>query len=455
MRHLLEGITRRACWPLITRVLPMAALAMFAAGLMAVALLTRMAAESLALFGDNELVFVMVGVTVAALGLARILGSTSRSLEQLARSQQESQRQAEEKAERLRGTLDDMRQLDRAKDEFLILISHEVRTPLTAIMGGVDFLKSSLARVQGPDRRIIEQLNIEEIAEIIEGSGERLKRFMNDAIQMTAIQSRNRELDLAAVPAGSLVEVGLCGIREKAVPRSITVTNELNEGTDWAVLCDQKVFKLALERVLHNALMHNRPEGEITIREAHKIPGMGVRDWLPGPEAVRRLKEQPAFVHWEGKQVRWRLIEVFNTGEPIPEDRQEALFGKFELVGRIEHHQKGTGLSLPIAGAAMETHGGRIFVNSVEGRGNSFYLLVPTLMDAQGYLAGSVPGSWDEQPEGFGRRSGDEQVDLAGDPTGLDVELDDAGTAFPRGADQSGCGVDGSGGPDHEEEITL
>ena len=146
---------------------------------------------------------------------------------------------------------------------------------------------------------------------------------------------------------------------------------------------------------------------------------------------------------------------MFNTGEPIPEDRQEALFGKFELVGRIEHHQKGTGLSLPIAGAAMETHGGRIFVKCVEGRGNSFYLLVPTLMDAEGYLAGSVPGSWDEQTKGFGRRAGDEQVDLSGDPAGLDVELDDTGAALAGGPDQAGGGIDGPGGPDHQEEITL
>ena len=76
-----------------------------------------------------------------------------------------------------------------------------------------------------------------------------------------------------------------------------------------------------------------------------------------------------------------RIGEAMITGEPIPEDRKEALFGKFELVGRIEHHQKGTGLSLPIAGAAMETHGGRIFVESIEGNctcamrvGDCFYM---------------------------------------------------------------------------------
>jgi signal transduction histidine kinase len=433
----------------------MAALALFGAALLAVAVFSGTAAEALTLLGENELIYVVLAVGLATAILAGIMGQVSRSLDQLARGQQEAQRQAEEKAERLRGTLDDMRQLDRAKDEFLILISHEVRTPLTAIMGGVDFLKSSVARVQGPDRRILDQLNIAEIAEIIEGSGERLKNFMNDAIQMTAIQSRDRRLELVAIPAGSLAEVGLCGIREKAAPRRITVNNELERGVDWAVLGDQKVLKLALERVMHNALKHNHDGGEITIREAHAIPGIGVRDWLPGPEAVARLRAQPAYAHWAGRQLRWRLIEVFNTGEPIPEDRQAALFGKFELVGRIEHHQQGTGLSLPIAGAAMETHGGRILVRSVPGEGNSFYLLLPTIMDAEGDLAGTIPGSGHDEAEGIGGGAGDEQVDLGGDPAGLDVEFDDAGAALAGGPDESGGGVDGAGGPDHQEKITL
>jgi len=455
MRQLFQNISRRACWPMVTRVLPLAALAMFAAGLLAVALITGAASAGLAGLGRDGLIWVMIAVGTATVVLAGILGRISRSLDTLARGQQDAKRQAEERAERLRGTLDDMRQLDRAKDEFLILISHEVRTPLTAIMGGVDFLKKAIARVQGPDRRILDQLNIAEIAGIIEGSGQRLRNFMNDAIQMTAIQSRDRRLELAAVPAGSLVEVGLCGIREKAEPRGITVVNELHDGVEWAVLCDQKVLKLALERVLHNALEHNHDGGEIVIREAYGVPGLGVRDWLPGPDAVDRLKGQPAFEHWKDRSLRWRLIEVFNTGEPIPADRREALFGKFELVGRIEHHQKGTGLSLPIAGAAMETHGGRIFVESEDGRGNSFFLLVPTIMDVGGELAGSIPGSRNEQGQGLGGRTGHEEVDAGGDGAGFEVELDDAGAALPGGVDEAGAGVDRARGADHQEELTV
>jgi signal transduction histidine kinase len=451
----IKGITKRACWPVFTQVLPMLSLAFLAAGLFGWALVSRMAAESLSLFHEDEIVFVLVGVGVATAILARIMGHVSRSLHSLVRNQEEAQRRAEEKAEVLKGTLDDMRQLDRAKDDFLILISHEVRTPLTAIMSGVDFLKSSVAQVQGPDRRILDRLNVAEIAEIIEGSGQRLKRFMNDAIQMTAIQSRTRQLELVAVPPGSLVEVGLCGIREKATPRRINVVNELNEATDWAILGDQTVLKMAFEKVLHNALVHNHDEGDIIIREAQGVPGLGVRDWLPTPEAVNRLKGHLTYGRWAARQLRWRLIEVFNTGDPIPKDRQQALFGKFELVGRIEHHQKGSGLSMPIAGSAIENHGGRIFVHSVPGKGNSFFLLLPTVMDKQGDLAASVPSSWDEETEGVGSGPGDEQIDLAGDPAGLEVELDDAGAALASGPHQTGGGIDGPGSPDHEEQITL
>jgi len=84
---------------------------------------------------------------------------------------------------------------------------------------------------------------------------------MPDAIQMTTIQSRNLHLDLQAVPVADFVEIGLCGIRERAHLRGITVTNELEEGADWAVLCDQKILKVAFEKILGGRLGGSlRPE---------------------------------------------------------------------------------------------------------------------------------------------------------------------------------------------------
>jgi signal transduction histidine kinase len=397
------------------------------------------------------LAVILLALVIAVMGITRAVDSVSRSLDRLAVSQDQAQRQALQKEESLRDTLDDMRLLDKAKDDFLVLISHEVRTPLTAIMGGVDYLKSSLTKVSDAERETLERLNVIEIAEIIESSGERLTGFMNDAIQMASIQSTDRQLNLRPHCPWRMIEIGLCGIREKAREKDISVENLISEDADWMVLADQNVLKVAFEKVLDNALSHNFEGGRIVIREADGVPGSPGDPRLPGPESFNRLKAQMPPGSWSRKDITWRLIEIFNTGEAIPEDRQWALFRKFELVGRIEHHHKGSGLSLPIANAAVENHGGRIFMHSEPGAGNSFFLLLPTVSRA----AASQHASRDDQVEGFGGRAGHEDMGQMTDAAALEVELGDPGPGVPCGPDESGGGVHRAGGSHDQQEVAL
>lgn len=339
----------------------------------------------------------------------------------------ETQRELSEKTEHLEAALETRQQLDRAKDNFLVLISHEVRTPLTAIMGGVDILKSLVKRTTGPEREILDNLNVTEVVSIIESSGARLRGFMNDAIEMTSIQSSDKELMLRPEPVGGLVEMGLCGVSELARLRDIEVVNGLENEKDWLVLCDARVLKLAFEKVLKNAVVHNHDEGRVVIREAIEVPELGTVGDLTRSEDVHRLMSQETFGPYAELPVEWRLVEVFNTGEAIPTERREALFGKFELVGRIEHHQRGSGLSLPIAQSVVEYHGGRICVHSVKLQGNSFYLLLPTiaasaLAEQQASIEGSAQGlspAGKQVAYGVGGRTGDKNIDQVTDSAAL------------------------------------
>jgi len=366
----------------------------------------------------------------------------------MAVSLDETNRELAEKTTRLEASLENRQLMDRSKDDFLVLISHEVRTPLTAIMGGVNILKSQVNRTEGVEREVLEKLNVIEVVNIIESSGERLHGFMNDAIQMTSIQSSDKELELTLIPVGSLVEMGLCGVREMAKVRNIEVVNGLEHQHDWQLLCDEKMMKLAFEKILKNAVAHNYDAGRVMIREVDEVPGEGRIAEQPRAEAVHRLMSQPAFEKFEDLPITWRIIEIFNTGEAIPPERCEALFGKFELVGRIEHHQRGSGLSLPIAQSALENHGGRICVHSVKLQGNSFYLLVPTVataettelanhqarIEARGRsLLANLVG--DQQADGIGGRPGDKNVGQVTDPATLKVEFHHDGTAVPSGRD--------------------
>lgn len=339
----------------------------------------------------------------------------------MAASLDETQRQLTEKTSHLQTALENRQLLDRAKDDFLVLISHEVRTPLTAIMGGVNILKCLVERTLGSDLEVLERLNVIEVVKIIEGSGERLHSFMNDAIQMTSIQSSDQELSLKIASIGSLVELGLCGVREMAQVRNIEVVNGLEHEFQWQVLCDEAVLRLAFEKILKNAVVHNYDKGRVVIREVTEVPGLGAVADLPRVEDTHRLRSLRSFEDFIDLPITWRAVEIFNTGEAIPVERCEALFGKFELVGRIEHHQRGSGLSLPIAQAAVENHGGRIYVHSVKLQGNGFYLLLPTVatvdlevhrtrLEADGRTLLIGPGG-QEAGDGVGGGPRDENID--------------------------------------------
>jgi len=201
------------------------------------------------------------------------------------------------------------------------------------------------------------------------------------------------------------------------------------------------------------------------VREVDEVPGLGRIAAQPRAEEVHRLMSQASFEAFDDLPITWRIIEVFNTGDAIPPERCDALFGKFELVGRIEHHNRGSGLSLPIAQSAVENHGGRICVHSVKLQGNSFYILLPTVatadltgrrnrVEARGHLRLNRL-SGDQAGHGIGGGTGDKNVGQMADPAALQVELHDQGATGAGSSDQTGGGVDGACGADDQKDVTI
>ncbi len=372
----------------------------------------------------------------------------------MAASLDEAHREVKEKTVHLKTALENMRMLDQAKDDFLVLISHEVRTPLTAIMGGVDFLKATIKKTSEDEKEILDRLSLSEIVSIIQNSGQRLNGFMNDAIQMTAIQSTDRKLTLKPNPVADLVKRGLSSIKTLAAERGITVENRLHEQL-WSVLGDSELLEMAFAKVLKNALDHNRDGGRILIQEAWDVPGQGSPGELLEPEVVRQLFDQPTYRKFEDEEMRWRLIEVFNTGEPIPAKRRKALFGKFELVGPIQNHNKGSGLSLPIAQGAVQCHGGRILLHSDNKDGNSFYLLLPTLLDESALSEALAENLRDDANQCISSTSGNKKVCKVADLASLKVEVDDPGATVGGSGHQSGSGINRPGSSNDQEKVTI
>ncbi len=258
-------------------------------------------------------------------------------------------------SQRLQDALAEVESVESMKDSFLALVSHEVRTPLTSIMGGIEFLCDDS----------FERTDVEtEFMKIVYESGQRLAGFMNDAILMASLQSSHSRSNFEEFSFSKLVGTKLqeqaefaekCGV---FLQNNLEVERELFADGDWTLL------QVALEKIFDNAVRHNGAGGRVELEVVDHVR----EDAVPVSEFMEAASTSGGW---------WKALRIFNTGPIIPESKLTGLFQRFELTYEIENHQRGSGLSLPIAMYVLEFHGGTIVVRPVGDEGMAFYLILP------------------------------------------------------------------------------
>lgn len=237
----------------------------------------------------------------------------------------------------------DLIQLNRLKDEFLACITHELKTPLTAVLGLASLLKESK----------IGTLNARQThyAQMIHQSGRHLMNVVNDILDLTRLETGQLHL--------SLSPVNLVRICHRAYEQAWQVLYPETEVDPGSVL-----FKLAIE------------PGLTTI----------VADELRLCQMLRHLLENalkftPAggevgltVMRWQG----WIDLTIWDTGIGIPESEQHLLFQKFQqLESPLTRQFEGTGLGLVLTQRLARAHGGDVSFISQPGQGSQFTLLLP------------------------------------------------------------------------------
>jgi two-component system cell cycle sensor histidine kinase PleC len=224
----------------------------------------------------------------------------------------------------------------RAKSEFLANMSHELRTPLNAIIGFSDILATD------PDPRE----RTAEYARLINDAGKHLLGIISDILDVAKIESGTFELDLEALPlrellvsAASLVEPR---IAEKHQSLVVALPDRLPR-----VRADTRRLKQIVINLIGNAHKFTPSGGSITLAAA--------------PLDSRTV-----------------AITVRDTGIGMSPDEIRIALKPFGQVrsGSTRAHD-GTGLGLPIARALIEQHGGRMWLDSAEGRGTTVAFTMP------------------------------------------------------------------------------
>jgi two-component system phosphate regulon sensor histidine kinase PhoR len=252
----------------------------------------------------------------------------------------ESGRHAEEKPSGAVVVLHDvteLRRLERVRQDFVANVSHEFKTPLTAIQGFAETLLAGALEDPRNNRRFLE---------IIRDQATRLARLTDDLLKLARIEAGKLELEFLSVRPIELIDRCAETSLLKSSRKQITLEVAVPPGLP-AMRGDASLLRDVLQNLLDNAIQYTPPGGSIRVSATS-----GAR------EAV---------------------ITVDDTGIGIPLAEQERIFERFYRVDAARSREAGgTGLGLSIAKHIVEAHGGRLWVESEVGRGSRFSFSVPT-----------------------------------------------------------------------------
>jgi signal transduction histidine kinase len=221
-----------------------------------------------------------------------------------------------------------------AKDELLSRVSHELKTPLTAMIGFGELLEED--DDLSPESRA-------DAARIV-GAGHRLHALIEELLDIKAIEAGKLALTIGPVRVPEVVDDAISLVRSLPAARSLTITSACPD--DVVVAADPRRLREVLLNLLSNAVKYNRPGGSVEL----------VADR-------------------SGDIVR---IGVTDTGFGISADDRELLFRPFERLGAAETDIEGTGVGLSLTKHVVEAMGGTIGVDSTPGRGSTFWFRLPS-----------------------------------------------------------------------------
>ncbi len=228
--------------------------------------------------------------------------------------------------------------LDRLKDEFIALVSHELRTPLTSIRGYLELL------VDDPETLMLPDLQHSWL-QVIDRNSERLLRLVEDLLLTAQASAGALALEMDEIDLAAVVEHAVEAGSPLASTRGISLTSSVDAAP--FVSGDRVRIGQVIDNLISNALKFTPEGGRVEVRASAR-------------RGVAR-------------------IEVCDTGMGISEDEQVQLFERFFRTARAQDEAiPGVGLGLSITKAIVEAHGGRISVRSVEGKGTTFRVDLPS-----------------------------------------------------------------------------
>jgi len=250
-----------------------------------------------------------------------------------------------------------------AMSQFVARMSHEMRTPLNAVMGFSQLLQSDAHEPLAPGQA--------QRVEQIRAAGWHLLRLIADASNLSIVEAGGLRLEVSRVALDAVIDEALAMCETQARARGIVVQRHALRGEAMHVDGDALRLRQALINVLSNAVKYNRDGGAIDIRAGR-----------------------------DGDRVQ---VEVADTGLGMTPEQLAHLYEPFNRLGREREVAEGTGIGLVLTRQLVERMNGRLEIDSEAGRGTQVRITLPAAAPLEGGVAAMPPppsgaGATDDLP---------------------------------------------------------
>jgi signal transduction histidine kinase len=253
---------------------------------------------------------------------------------------------------------------DKRKAELMSILAHEIRNPLAGILG---YSEMGAEMAAGG-------AELKEVLSRIRSDAERLRRLVDNVLELSRHESGNIDWSMTAVDVGQLVDDVAANFKVACDRKQVQLST--SHAIEGSALGNADRLAQVLSNLIGNALKFTPANGQIRIsvhREAVSgrdpnappIPATEIRAWVPGAEDDTI-----------GEFIR---VDVADTGPGMSDELREHLFEKFSQ-GAGRKRTAGVGLGLYISREIIRRHGGVIWVDSELGKGSTFSFRIPTAL---------------------------------------------------------------------------
>ena len=226
-----------------------------------------------------------------------------------------------------------LKEVDRARSEFVHTVSHDLRSPLTSVIGYAELIERAGS--------LNEQQH--DFVRRIQDSIQHITSLINDLLDLGSIEAgidTRREF----VRMEGLLRYTLDMLRGQITAKYLKIQTDIAPNLP-ALRANPVRLRQVLDNIVGNAIKYSRPKGEISVS-----------------------------IRAEGNQM---ILQVIDQGPGIPPSDQPHIFDKFYRGTNIDSDVEGSGLGLAIVKNIVENHQGRVWVESTVGKGSSFFIVLP------------------------------------------------------------------------------